>query len=95
MENNTAKVGDKLVAKVIEPLPYAGTGHDGKPIAPPLVLDQTYEVKGVTVCKCGQDHIDVGLKSKYNFISCYKCGHEIIGGDKIHFCHPSRFVKVD
>jgi hypothetical protein len=95
MENNTSKVGDKLIATNIKPLPNAGSDENGHKIAPPLSVDGEYIVKSVFLCKCGQDHLDVGLVSKYNFISCYKCGYSIDGSDKIHFCHPSRFVKVD
>lgn len=68
----------------IEPL-------EGNTIAPPLELNKEYNVIKSYDCKCGQTHYDVGLKSKHNWISCYKCKKEIPQGDIIHWCHPSRF----
>lgn len=64
---------------------------EGNDIGPPLVLEQEYEVENVYQCSCGQDHYDVGLVSKYNWVSCYKCNEKIPKGDSIHWCHPNRF----
>lgn len=65
----------------------------GNEVKPPLVEKQKYILKGVFMCDCGQDHYDVGLESKFNYVSCYKCKKPIPGGDTIHWCHPSRFEK--
>lgn len=43
----------------------------GNDIAPPLMLDRDYELKMKFLCDCGLEHWDVGLKSRYNYISCY------------------------
>lgn len=64
---------------------------EGNEIAPPLELGKDYSIVKTYECKCGQIHYDVGLTSKYNWVSCYKCKKEIPGGDIIHWCHPSRF----
>lgn len=64
----------------------------GNTIAPPLVEGTQYVIKEVYTCKCGQEHIDVGLASMYNYVSCYTCKLELPKGDKIHWCHPSRFI---
>lgn len=62
-------------------------------VGPPLVLGDPYFVKEVYKCECGQEHYDVGLKSIYNWISCYKCKKAIPRGTEIHWCHPSRFTE--
>ncbi len=41
---------------------------EGNTIAPPLVLPSKYIVKNRHVCECGQEHIDVGLNSLYEYI---------------------------
>lgn len=60
-------------------------------VAPPLIVGNEYKLVQEFVCICGQNHFDVGLKSRYSFISCYKCGKQLPNGDKIHWCHPTRF----
>lgn len=80
------KLGQVLICKNNQPL-------EGNTIAPPLTVDEKYTAKEVLICDCGQDHIDVGLKSKYNFITCYKSKTELPRGTKIHWCHPSRFEQ--
>lgn len=64
---------------------------EGNAVAPPLVKGQEYPLVDTYECKCGQVHYNVGLKSKYNWVSCYQCKKEIPKGDSIHWCHPSRF----
>lgn len=83
----TIKIGDKLLATNNKPL-------KGNDVAPSLIVGGEYPAKQIYVCKCGQDHIDVGLKSKYNWITCYKCREELPDGAKIHWCHPIRFEIV-
>lgn len=78
------KVADILIARNIEPL-------EGKTIAPPLTKDAEYVVEDIYTCKCGSKHLDMGLKSLHNFITCFECGEELPHGDEIHWCHPSRF----
>lgn len=67
------------------------TPLEGNEVAPPLELGQEYKLQDVFPCSCGQEHWNVGLKSKYNCISCYRCKKPIPKGDLIHWCHPSRF----
>jgi hypothetical protein len=66
----------------------------GNTIAPPLVLNQAYDLKRTYICKCGEVHCDVGLKSTHNFIRCYKCGEELPDGTNIHWAHSSRFKEM-
>jgi hypothetical protein len=67
---------------------------EGNEIAPPLNLGYRYEPVQTHVCDCGQEHIDVGLESKVNFIRCHSCKKHLPEGDKVHWCHPTRFVDV-
>lgn len=62
----------------------------GNMIAPPLTIGTDYPVVNVITCDCGSKHIDVGLKSEYNYITCYEC-KEKLPNSEIHWCHPSRF----
>lgn len=78
------EIGNQLLAINTNPLV-------GNNVAPPLKLKELYTAKNVYICKCGQDHIDVGLVSRYSYVSCYKCKEELPDGDKIHWCHPTRF----
>lgn len=66
----------------------------GNSIAPPLKLGETYVVLQVIRDKKGNPHLDVGLKSEYNYISSYETKEQLQDGDKIHWCHPSRFKVV-
>lgn len=63
----------------------------GNEVAPPLVLGNSYIVRKVILDKAGNPHLDVGLVSNYNYISSYETKEELPDGDKIHWCHPSRF----
>lgn len=63
-------------------------------IAPPLIREEDYIVKNVVLDRKGNQHLDVGLISEYNYISSKETGEELPSGDKIHWCHPSRFIKL-
>jgi len=65
----------------------------GNDVAPPLKEGEKYSAKNVIKCSCGKEHIDVGLVSDYNYITCYDCSEQLPDGNKIHWCHPSRFEK--
>lgn len=67
----------------------------GNDVAPPLEVGKTYVVKDVVLDKEGNQHLDVGLPSKYNFIRSYETGEELPNGTQIHWCHPSRFTTVE
>lgn len=75
-----------LIADNVAPL-------DGNEVSPPLEKGVSYQIVQKYTCECGQEHYDVGLESQYNFIRCYKCEEHLPNGDKIHWCHPSRFIN--
>lgn len=64
----------------------AESGHK-----PEVVLDKVYNVLEEFTCKCGQIHYDIGLKTKLNFITCYKCKEELPIKEDIHWCNSIRF----
>lgn len=80
--------GSKLICINISVLSDTG-------IKPPLELNREYELKEVIHDKAGNPHYDVGLKSKYNFIRSLETKEELPNGDKIHWCHPSRFKPAE
>ena len=84
-QNNQGPKGTTMLCVNINPL-------EGNTIAPPLTKDADYPILNVHTCPCGQEHYDVGIKSQVNYVRCYKCSEELVDGDKIHWCHPSRFV---
>lgn len=77
------ELGDKL--KVVNILPLKNNS-----IAPDLDVLKEYECKEIFVCKCGEEHIDVGLELNLNYVECYKCRETL--PKTTHFCHSSRFI---
>lgn len=63
-------------------------------VAPPLKMDENYTVKDICVDSAGNQHLDVGLKSRYNYVRSFETQEELPKGDSIHWCHPSRFELV-
>lgn len=74
-----------VICKDIAPL-------TGNTVVPPLEIDKEYNIKSIIICGCGKEHYDVGLVSTYNYVTCHFCKEELKDGDKIHWCHPSRFI---
>jgi hypothetical protein len=69
---------------------------NGKSIAPPLKEGDIYTLKKIVNDSAGNPHYDVGLVSRYNYVSSIETGEELpnsqIGG--VHWCHPSRFIEI-
>ena len=63
----------------------------GNDKGPDLHLGRAYKALQVIKCKCGETHIDVGLKLNCNWVTCYICRQELPGDE--HWCHSSRFIK--
>lgn len=66
----------------------------GNTVAPPLELGEEYIVQEIIIDTMGNQHLDVGLESQYEYISSYDTGDMLNRGHKIHWCHPSRFTKI-
>jgi len=77
-------VGEQVTCVNNQPL-------EGKRIAPPLIVRHRYKVEEIFIDKEGNQHLHVGLKSHYSYITSYETGEELPDGDKKHWCHPSRF----
>lgn len=88
MQLVTFEIGQTVLCQKVAPLP-------GNSIAPPLELNKEYPVLGITLDSKGNQHIDVGLVSRYNFITSFETREELPNGDAIHWCHPSRFILVE
>lgn len=80
-------VGDTVRAINNKPL-------HGNDKAPDLAIGKEYPVKAIVLDKDGNQHLDVGLESEYNYIRSWETKEELPDGDTIHWCHPSRFEKV-
>lgn len=83
---NQFNKGDALKCVNVKPL-------TGNSIAPMLEMDKVYKVDKTFVCKCGELHLDVGLISELNSVTCFKCRQDLPGGDVHHWAHSSRFIK--
>jgi hypothetical protein len=80
-------IGDKVKCIIKDILP-------GNKYGPDLELDNSeYIVRNIVTCGCGRQHLDVGLPSYLEYVSCYECNEELTQGTVIHWCHASRFVK--
>lgn len=72
---------------------------DAKPLPgneqyPNLEEGKTYPLLGMTLDGEGNQHLNVGIVSTLNYVSSYETGAHLPNGDKIHWCHPTRFTKV-
>lgn len=84
------KEGDSVIVVNDKILP----GNDEGPM---IKVDQIYPVKRTCECTCGETHVDIGLKSHLNYVTCYKCSEELpeSGYGHTHWCHSSRFDKIE
>lgn len=69
------KEGEKVTPVYFNPLP-------GNKVSPDIYKDDTYIVKSITLDSKGNQHLDVGVVSKYEFIRSYETGEELPDGKK-------------
>tara|TARA_R110000772_G_C13310328_1_gene440493 strand:- start:30451 stop:30705 length:255 start_codon:yes stop_codon:yes gene_type:complete len=65
-------------------------------VKPPLELNEEYTILQITLDNKNNQHLDVGLISKFNYVSSLET-KEVLddsGVDGIHWCHPSRFKEL-
>jgi ethanolamine utilization protein EutA (predicted chaperonin) len=84
-EKVEAKDGLKAICVNADPLP-------GNEIGPVLELGKSYPVNGLTLDSKENQHLDVGLVSTLSYVRSYETGEQLKDGNKIHWCHPSRFI---
>jgi hypothetical protein len=77
------------IVKIINDAPLSGNT-----VAPPIVIGEEYPIKNIILDSENNQHLDLGLKSSYNFITSWETDEELIDGDKIHWVHPSRVELV-
>lgn len=79
------KIGQVL--KAINNLPL-----EGNKVAPLLIVGETYVIEDIIEDKEDNQHLDVGILSEYEYIRSWETKEDLPNGDKIHWCHPSRFT---
>ncbi len=57
-------------------------------------MGESKTVKEITLDRKGNQHLDVGVPSSVTFVRSWETKEELPNGDKIHWCHPSRFQKA-
>ncbi len=81
------QVGDRIEVVNIKPL-------GDNTIAPALTIGNALTIKAIILDSKGNPHFDVGLVSSVNYVRSIETGEHLPDGDKIHWCHPSRFKLV-
>ena len=81
------KVNDKVICVNTKPI-------GDNDVAPPLEYNTGYTIKEIILDSKGNHHFDVGLVSRYNYIRSIETEEELPRGNKVHWCHPSRFALV-
>lgn len=67
-------------------------GNDNGPL---LEEEKNYSIKKIILDSAGNQHLDVGLVSSLQFITSYETKEDLPDGNKVHWCHPSRFTKAN
>lgn len=88
MEKIIYKKDDKVIA-------ISNTLLGDNEVAPPLELNKEYPVLDIAIDKKGNQHLDVGITSEYNYIRSFETKEELPKGHMIHWCHPSRFKLAE
>ena len=86
MEKVIFEIGDEVEVVNNKPL-------KGNEVGPKLIVGELMTVIGITLDRDSNQHLDVGIKSELNYVTSYETGESLPDGHKIHWCHPSRFVK--
>lgn len=82
------EINNKVIAINNKPL-------EGNDKAPSLEIDKEYTIQSIVLDKEGNQHINVGLWSDLNYVKSWETKEELPDGDKIHWCHPSRFKLAE
>jgi len=80
-------VGD--IIKIINDAPLSGNT-----VAPDVIIGDEYPVEHIVEDSKGNQHLDIGLKSMYEYIRSWETGEELPNGDKIHWVSPHRVQIV-
>lgn len=67
----------------------------GNTVAPPVKIGEKYKVKNIVLDRLNNQHLDLGLESKYLFITSWETMEELPDGDTIHWVSPHRVKLVN
>lgn len=82
------KVGNKV--KIIN-----NKSLEGNENGPYIKNGDDHIIIGIVLDKKGNQHLDIGVKSPYSYVTSYETGEELPNGDTIQWCHPSRFELIE
>lgn len=83
----TFKEGQNVTVVSNLPLP----GNDKSPT---LRIGNKLTIRKIVLDSKGNQHLDVGVSSTVAYVRSYETGEELPEGDKIHWCHPLRFLPA-
>lgn len=83
---NNIKIGKKLKVVFDQMLP----GNEAKPA---IKNGEEYECLGVFCDSKGNEHIDIGLDLRLNYVTSYATQEEL--PKTTHWCHPNRFIVLN
>ncbi len=67
----------------------------GNTIAPPIKVGERYKVKNIVLDRLNNQHLDLGLVSKYTYITSWETREELPDGDTVHWVHPTRVKLIN
>lgn len=89
MTIETYKFGVGDIVKITDDSPLSGNK-----IAPPVTVGDEYPIRNIVIDRKGNQHLDLGLESKYEYISSWETEEHLPDGDKIHWVSPWRVDVV-
>lgn len=81
------KVGDKVE------IVFDGYLKD-RDVKPAVIMGEQHIIQGIVLDSKGNQHLNIGLKSHYNYIRSQETNEELPNGHILHYIHPSRVKKV-
>lgn len=77
------------IVKIINDAPLSGNS-----IAPPVTIGEEYSVKNIVLDSRNHQHLDLGLKSEYGYITSWETSEILPNSEEVHWVHPSRVIFV-
>jgi len=77
------------IVRVINDAPLSGNK-----VAPPIVIGEEYPIKNIVLDRQGNQHLDLGLISLYEYITSWETKEELPDGDRVHWVNPSRVIFI-
>lgn len=67
----------------------------GNTVAPPIKVGERHKVKNIVLDRLNNQHLDLGLVSKYTYITSWETREELPDGDTVHWVHPTRVKLIN